>query len=198
MMKSRPVRSLSPEKPVEVKFLPLVVKKAKECWLKLPPQTRAWVSLDDLIQEGVLFVKYEALSEFKPKKSSLLVFLWMRLESFFTNKMTHHYRKCRFDGRNVSLNSILQSGVTFSTIEEELSAIKAATQIYRFGSPTLRSYLIYWFRPEDEKKIHTSGTKFSEAVKEFNMLGRKFGMGVPEFQFLMQHEHVCWKLPFLQ
>src|ERR1035437_7826242 len=64
-------------------YLPLIAKKAIQAWHKLPPQYKAWLDIDDLIQEGVLFARFHVFPRYKPCRGKFTTYLYAALDHFY-------------------------------------------------------------------------------------------------------------------
>lgn len=184
------------EVPAEMSYLPLVAKKARQTWLKLPPQTRCHLSVEDLLQDGLIFARFRVARYWNPDKAAWITFLWWSLDNYYKGVLARHFATCRFDGRTCGLGSVLFSLREFSRVEQELSAIQSATKVYRNGSLLLRAYMLRWFHPAYRDKLYTVGGPFTKAVNELQDLGPRYGFGPPEFETLLADEGVCLRLPF--
>ena len=125
----------------EKNFLPLVVKKAKEAWLRLPPQTRVWLSLEDMIQDGLMYVRFRLLPRYKPSKNKFSTLVWMALENHFKLVTYHYYYQKRFEGRNAPLPEFGLSCSVKPKHSHELHAIEALEKVFKSSTPHLQTFL---------------------------------------------------------
>lgn len=181
----------------EKTYFPLIVKKSKEAWLRLPPQTRVWVSLEDFISEGVLFVRGRLLRRYNPRKSKFTTVLWISLENHFKFITQFYYAQKRFDGRNAPLQEIMLSCSTQPKHPFQIQAIDAIHKIFDSGSPALQDYMLRWLSPASKTSFHLRGDRFYNAVREFRLLSRRHRLGADEMRWLM-HDHGWYRYAPLQ
>ena len=81
----------------------LVAQKAWATWMKLPPTVKAWIGVEDLIDEGLAFACHRALPMWSAKRSGkFITFLWHTLENYYrTVHLEHHYADMRCDSIKV-------------------------------------------------------------------------------------------------
>jgi len=172
----------------ERNFLPLVVKKAKEAWLRLPPQTRIWVSLDDFIQDGLMFLRFNVLPKYNPKRTTFLTLAWISLTNHFKFVTYHYYMQKRFDGRNAPLQEISLSCSLRPKHPAELQAVDLIEKIYCASSPHLKMYMARWLHPAYKGTFNLRGHKFDAAVEEFQTLMQTYKIDLDGMHYLMSNQ----------
>lgn len=173
---------------LSAQYLPLVAKKARQQWFRLPPQTRAWVALEDLIQDGMLHLVQHLLPKHNPKKCRLLTFLWWGLDNFYKNKNNFHFQKSRFDGRTVPLNAAV---ISAGSDVREVFALSALYKTMEAASPELREKMVCWLMRPTPTKFRRYGEPFTTLRREVLALGPSTGFGYDEMHYLLTNE--SWK-----
>lgn len=181
---------LRPSVRLSAQYLPLVAKKARTAWYRLPPQTRAWVSLEDLIQDGMLHLVQVLIPKHNPRKCRLITYLWLGLDNFYLNKNYFHFAKSRFDGRTVPL---LTEILPVKQDTKEITALSGLFRLLRVASPELKREMVRWLlRPDPTTKFNVVGKSFKDLKKEFLALSPVTGFGHEDMHYLMVTE--TWKL----
>lgn len=176
---------------VHVEYLSLVAKKAREEWFRLPPQTRAYVALEDMIQEGLLHVVSELVPRYKKKKACLTTWLWWGLENFYKNRNYYYFAKKRFDGKTAPLTEVWLTVWDEDNTIDELTALSALRRALYLASQPLREEVVRWLLTPKATKFHIHGRRFRARKKEFLQVSKVSGFGYKEMHFLMTTE--SWK-----
>ena len=89
-------------------FRRMVGEQAYLCWQKLPPHTRAWLSVEDMLSDGMRWAAMEGVPRWEPRKGALSTWLFVGLRTYFDKTYESRYlTKQRHEGRTVSLQALL-------------------------------------------------------------------------------------------
>ena len=176
----------------------LIIKKAIESWRKLPRRTQCMVSIEDMVQDGIVYTMhllFHSRYKYNSKRSGLTTVLWNGLEN--------HYKRCadalnatkRFDGFNESLEALHEDkGFDVSTIEEEREICNHVRRVffdvYNHASEGLRESMRKWFLQTESSKIHTKSSRFIKDKKEFKILATKYQLDLQDCRTIMYSNQV--------
>lgn len=180
-------------------YLLMVSKKAWDCWKKLPPQTRVWLSVEDLIQDGLIFLRYYVAKHYDADKAKLSTFAWVSLENFYKTYLSRQFVRKRFEGQNMSLAvaavaDLRDTNLQTFRFDNECQSVDAWLRLYDLASPALRRYLEQWFLHLSERRVKRHGIRFQRAVKEFRVLAGLVGLTPGDCRNLLVQERWSTKL----
>ena len=182
----------------------MIAKEAWTVWEMLPPQTRAWVGLDDLIQGGIIFARFRSLETFDPKKGyKFSTWLAWGLKNYYESAILDKLVKAqgrneygtmsiqglqeRFtQARTPDIDTVLAiangrplycSGLASESALEACFASQALCKIYDESSPVLQKEIETWFLLP-ESRTHVNGEKFDRVVGEFRELATEYGLDI--------------------
>lgn len=168
----------------------LIAKKAIESWRKLPPKTRSYIDIEDMISDGVFWTtKFLSKGHYDAKKGKLTTVLWIKLDNF--------YRRCaetlnaakRFDGNVLLLEDLKAAGIDVSKDEEAPEICEHVRYVflstYEDASEGLRESMRRWFLQMDSTKVHTHSMRFKKDKSEFRQLAARHGLDVQDCRTLM-------------
>ncbi len=144
----------------------LFYKLALRCWKNLPSQHQTWISVEDLIQDGMLFIRYKVVPKYNVRlKMSFITLLHISLEQFYSRKLAAYYAKKR-----LPIDLTYDEDVRFVDV---LSSTSAIDNIYDQASPLLRQYMDKWFYDTDglPERLRISDP-FKKARREFKRLAK--------------------------
>jgi len=168
-------------------YVKLVAKKALSTWRKLPPNARAWIDLEDLIQDGILFTKFKALPKFRPHRSNIAHYLNMCLDQYYERVLMACFAKMRNACSNVPLEAVdYKLFARQDSIEQEIHAVESLKKIARQASPNLQKYLQRWLVTHN--KVHCRGPLFFVAKKELLELSQRYNFDRTDMEFLLRDE----------
>jgi hypothetical protein len=187
-MKAQPMFTVSESAINEVKGL--IAKKAIESWRKLPPKTRAYIEINDMIEDGVYWtVKFLAKGHFNPKKGKLTTILWAKLDNYYHRCAELLNAQKRFDGFDSYLEDLKANGFDISIIEESGETREHVRRVflnvYIDASENLRESMRKWFLQTESTKIHTTSSKFYKDKKEFKILANKYHLDLQDCRAIM-------------
>jgi len=170
------------------KYIPLIVKKAVWAWKRLPFQSRNWISVDDLIQDGILHAKYHVAPRFNSRKANFLTFLNVSLENHFKLFLNEQYTQKR-SGCPVYPIATCKYQIADSPdqMEREVQAVEMLQKILGEASWVLKLYLERWLFTK--ASYHMRGPKFYEAKAELLFLSSRVGLRRDDFAFLLQTDN---------
>jgi hypothetical protein len=170
---------------------PMIVEKAARSWHMLPEHTRGWVTIHDLINDGVSFTVTEAVRKFKKNRSTnFSTYLYAALDNFYRYRTEPYRSEGRQESTTFSLDSFVnvmysngtqRSGTMLEYVSSKLRFDAEATYImkidierqfiklYRDSSPQLRRYLIKWFFQPRPMRVARC-KELNDSRKEFRRL----------------------------
>jgi len=167
-------------------YTKLIVQKAWATWRKLPPQHKNWIDVDDLIQDGLLFARFQALPHYRPHRAKFSLFLGFSLENFYKEKLFKLFTAKRNGCQVVPVGSVSYSLGKCTTTAQELKAIRGLTRIINEASPVLRHYLHHWLFSREKLRCH--GKRFEVARDEMRGLAEKCGFDHEDLRYLLYNE----------
>lgn len=72
-------------------YLNMVTKAAWKTWRLLPPHTRCWISIEDLVLDGLNWVEVKGLKRWDPKKGCLSTVVYRGVWNYFETFYLQHY-----------------------------------------------------------------------------------------------------------
>lgn len=184
----------------------MIAKEAWTAWLMLPAQTRAWIGLDDMIQDGVVFACYRALHKHDIKRdASFGTYLCGLLKNYYKCKYVDaQYAQLRCERNTVSIQSIeaqhntrgedydfeqayrLENPVEIDPLVE-CYAVNLFIKVYEEASSVLKQHLVRWFlRPPERTKFNMCGRRFIETSREFRELADTYQFDINDCRHIMR------------
>jgi hypothetical protein len=163
-------------------YLRLVAQKAWETWRKLPPQHRAWMDVEDLIQDGVLFAR-KCAKYHNPKRTKFTTYLSASLDNFYRNKVATCFYKKRNGCEVVPLDAVQSLLTHRDETENRVHAEECLEQLLSNASPVLREYLCRWLFSNE--RVNGRGGKFHVAKSELLLLSKRLGFNDDDFRLLL-------------
>lgn len=112
-------------------FRRMVGEQAHLTWQKLPPHTRAWLSVEDMVSDGMHWVVYSIIPRWEPQRGALSTFLYKCIRTYFDKTYESVYlTKGRWEGRTTSLQSLI-----LKTDEPKSDTLVLADRIGDFAAP---------------------------------------------------------------
>lgn len=149
----------------------LVAKIAIKYWQALPRQTKAWVEVDDFINDGLLFARFELLPHYDFTRTKFTTYLYKGLSRYFGSKLLELKRQ----KRTVVLE--YQPPIIFVPNREiQMAGEQALKSLYASASPMLQKYMKSWFFNEKGPARVRMGAGFTKAKKEFKKLAPVYGV----------------------
>lgn len=170
-------------------YLRLIAQKARASWYRLPAQHKAWIDLDDLIQDGILFARFYVAPRFRPHRAGFCTFLSTSLENFYKEKVFALYRRKRNDCSTVPLAAVQYCLPSYEQTEDEIAAVESLLKVAQKASPILKKYLKHWLL--SQKKVCCNNRRFERVRGELLVLGNLYGFGREEMSFLLHND--SWK-----
>jgi hypothetical protein len=178
----------------------LIAKKAIESWYKLPEKTRAFVNVEDLIQDGLMFAR-KLMLKHDPKRAKFSTVLFHCLENRYRRQAEWLNAKKRFDGFALTLEDVERTAFDKNAELNVINVhvVRAFVSVYFDATWELRESLRRWFIQHDTTKIHTHGKRFNRDKKEFLSLAKKYQLDSNDCRILLSNSkcksQVVEKLP---
>jgi hypothetical protein len=209
-MKQRVVASRQGDEAV-AQWRQLIAREAWRAWKMLPPQTRGWLDVDDMIQEGVVFARLHIWPRVKADRGQFQTLLVKSLRNYFYGHFvavyTKNERHC--EAKTSSLEGTVEFfhkyGLSHSRVMDvdqllkidrsmlpeptDLIACDEATvafvKLYDAASATLKVQLARWFLTPN-MKCSTCGVKFQQLRVEFITLAKLYRLGISDCRAILR------------
>lgn len=173
----------------------LIAKKAIESWKKLPPKTRCYIEIEDMISDGIYWtVKFLAKGHFDPNKGKLTTILWPKLENFYHRCAEQLNAHKRFDGYDSYLEDLRANGFDVANIEEDSELREHVRngflKVYTDASEGLRESIRRWFLQTENTKIHVASVRFRKDKAEFKKLAAKYSLDIQDCRAIMHSTRI--------
>jgi hypothetical protein len=172
--------------PAVESYLKLVVSRAWSAWRKLPPNARAWIDVEDLIQDGLIFARTKAIPSYRPHRGSFKQYIAVVIDQFFMRTLHSSFTMRQNNCLNVPLLNWSCSLASHDTIEQEIHAVETIKKISRDASPLLRKHLYQWLVLHGN--VHTGCRSFICSRSEMLLLARKYNFTRDDMDFLLHNE----------
>jgi hypothetical protein len=200
----------------------MVAKVARYVWLKLPAHTRVWVSIEDLVEDGMAWVMVNGIPKWRKKRATLSTFLHTGVKNWLhDNYLLHHYCKRRCEYGTVSLDGLSLIGVDDFKYEIEVRVpalvdnhsaedtvidcwvVSMMVKIFKQATELLRRELEKWFFGADRLYLQQrwgvltdTQLEFALARQEFLGLAEPQGLGYQECEHLLSDRKCLAELKF--
>lgn len=158
-----------------------VIKKlAYQNWKRLPLGAKSWIDPEDLVSEGMTFVRYTLMKEFNPK-------LGNRFMTLLYISLDRHYKErsiamCRIK-RTIPgpIDDEADPPAEDIRVVDAMSGEQGIIKVYSLASPRLRKYMETWFfSDEGASKVFKSSVPFMKASREFRKLAQESDLGIDQ------------------
>ena len=167
-------------------YVKLIAKKAWMNWRKLPPASRAWIDPEDLINDGVLFVKSYIIPHYRPHRGPFSTFLIFALDQYYMRVLMTNYTGRRNACQTIAVAEVKHELGALGDLEDEIHAVESLKKIAHVASPILRRYLGRWLVYRGN--VHRHGLHFQVARSELLELAKKYNFTYQDFEFLLKNE----------
>jgi|HubBroStandDraft_5_1064220.scaffolds.fasta_scaffold00789_9 hypothetical protein len=166
-------------------FRRMVAEQAWITWRRLPPHTRAWLSVEDMVSDGMRWAVMDGVPAWEPKKGRLSTWMYIGLRTYFDKTYESWYLvQKRHEGGTFSLQGLLlnkseEHKSDTLVMADRLGDVAAPEKIimdcyvadlikdiYDEGSKNLQAEIKRWFLGGLERIRLTSPT-FVKASSEF-------------------------------
>lgn len=168
----------------------LVTKKAIQYWRSLPAPVKAYVSMEDLINDGMIFARFEVMLKYDPKKykTKFSTLLFLALDRFYQLRIIELVRiKRSLPGEQVRIGDIDEAHEDAVAIDPPdnnqidlmlaVSGERGIKKVYVLASPRLRRYIECWFfSSKGITKVFKRSGPFIKASKEFRRIASITGL----------------------
>ena len=175
----------------------MVAKAAWWAWRKLPNHTKIWVSVEDMVEDGMRFVTLDVLPKWKEERGSMSTVITVAIYRYFSQNYFQHYVCQRRDESEVhSLDGLKEldpeiedwvAGVKDGREEilKRLFVVAAVREVYNQATPELKEQITRWFFTG--KRVHKKTREFRKVGREFRQKAYKIGLGFEDCVFLMNN-----------
>lgn len=181
-------------------YTALLYKLSLNCWKKLPVSHKTWVSVDDLVQDGLLFARTKLMPKYDVRRAGFITILTTSLEQFYSRKLASLYRKKRMaPDLLVYLDALVINNGEFTTPQDlrskdqdvliQMSMEAAIDVLYKDASPLLRKYMNKWFYSEKDLPRVRNSTVFKRARREFRILAVKHNINAETFRVALENRN---------
>lgn len=188
-------------------FRRMVAEQAYITWRRLPPHTRAWLSVEDMVSDGMRWAAMEGVQRWEPRRGALSTWLYVGLRTYFDKTYESRYlTKGRYEGHTVSLHAlllqpdekrsdtlVLADSIGDTTAPEKILrdcyVADLIKSIYDESSHTLQVEIKRWFLGGLERLRLTSPV-FKKASTEFRELAKARHLHYAECEHLL-HSPTC-------
>ena len=194
----------------------LIAKTAWGCWRRLPMQTRVWLGIEELIDDGILhLIKFERMWRKFDGQDRLRAIGHTLVLMYDTQYLDPYVRaQKRFKvwtdengirqeyGRTISMDGLAadyrECGLDFEPerilkLEIEFrdpliacGAVQLLIKLYQDASEHLKGEMTRWFLKTGETKFHIHNPKFLKARKEFRSLANAYNFQYIDAKHLIQ------------
>lgn len=192
-------------------FRRMVGEQAYLSWRKLPPHTRAWLSVEDMVSDGMRWAAMEGVSRWQPRKGGLSTWMYIGLRTYFDKTYESRYlTKQRYEGYTVSLFGplsgsdepksdmlVLADRLGDASIPEKIIrdcyVAELIKSIYDESSERLKEEIKRWFLG-GLQRVRTNTPNFLKASSEFRSLAGCRHVGYVECRHLVSSPKCLDKL----
>ena len=180
----------------------MVAKLANHVWLRLPAHTKVWMSVEDLVEDGMAWVMMKGIPKWKEEEASLSTFVHTGVKNwFYSNYLLHQYTARRCESRVVSLDGLSLTGIddvkyeietrvpaladNYSAEETVIDCwvVSMMVKIFRQATEILRRELEKWFFGADRLYLEQRWGQLTDTQLEFALARQEF-LGLAEMQGL--------------
>lgn len=179
----------------------MIFREAKKAWLMLTPQTRSWVGIDDMFEEGLIAARtHYAVYYSTVKGAQFGTFLCHSIRNYFYGHFIAVYNKresqCEAHVEHITdlQERASENGTRFDvksdvpnqeTLVLENDSAIVFLRIHEDASDRLKKYLIQWFLNRDTKH-QLRGKEFKKARKEFRSLATQHGLTIDDCRAILR------------
>lgn len=151
----------------------LVAEQAIKAWWHYPPQLKTTIDVEDLIQDGLIFARFELAKSWRPERGKFTTYLYSVLPNFYQNQMVVNgvlRESLRVQYKTVSMDSWGDNDIIDDDVCDPLyeHIVRSFEGIYYDASLMLRKSIRRWFLMESKVCLH--GMQFQRDRREFLQL----------------------------
>lgn len=170
----------------------MVAKLAWGIYSKIPIHSQSWISVEDLIQDGMSWVVLKGIPSWDHKHKLSTIIHW-GVQNYLTDQYLKHLI-CE-KRRETMVIGLLDSNYHSWVGETEVSlkncyVVPMIMRIYDYASPELKTELLRWFLTSERN--HLATLKFRMASREFRRLALREGLDINDCRHLLTNE-ICLK-----
>lgn len=183
-----------------------IAKAAWEAWRRLPPHTRVWLGVEDIIEEGMLWAHTHARNRWMPSRGKFLTWITHCAQRHFITRYLDPLGKClqrnelgttgiedllweasRRGNGSVSIDRVLALGVDpDADLLAACFAVDAFVNVYNRATEELKVAIVKWFLRSEHTKFQTTGRRFIETSKEFRDLAHQHQLDINDCRHLIK------------
>ena len=198
------------------KFHDMIAKEAHRVWRLLPAHTQVWVSVEDIMQDGLIKL-VTIIPKFNNKRASLSTLVHISIKNYLDDEYTvkfggrvkklpsgRRYYQKRNEGSTVAIEDLAVKGrdrrrswdilhslaknLIQSDMELECWSVPTLLEIHKHASDTLKGEIVNWFLLGERLRLDTP--KFCDCCMEFRELADEFRFDEHDCRHLM-NSPVC-------
>lgn len=195
------------------KFHNMVAKEAHRVWRTLPSHTRVWVSVEDIMQDGMIKLVTEIIPKLNKERASLSTFAYRSIRNYLDDEYTvkfggrtkklpsgRRWYQRHNEGSTVGIEDLVVTGrerrncwdalhsmarnLVQSDMSRECWVVPTLLEIHTKASNELKSEIVHWFLTNERLRLDTP--KFCSCCKEFRSLASECGFDVEDCRHLFQ------------
>lgn len=196
------------------KFHDMVAKEAHKVWRGLPEHTKIWLSVEDIMQDGMIKLVTEVIPKFDKSRASLSTLAYLSIHNYFDDEYTvkfggrlkklpsgrRWYRR-HHEGTTVGIEDLTVKGrdrrtcwdalhsmalnlVQSSEADIECWVVPTLVLIHGHASSLLKTEMVHWFVTNERLRLGTP--KFNACAEEFRELATEYHFDVNDCRHLFQ------------
>jgi hypothetical protein len=165
----------------------LIIKQARMYWARLPKEVKYVVDVEDMIQEGILFVRSSVIPKYDPKYDTrIITLIYVSLDRFYKQYSIAQSRGKRYIKAqkvpadlfaSVGYEGIVDNALAKdSNVVKEIESRQLLLEVYKQASPRLKKYMQLWFFGANAPARVRSGARFDKARLEFLEIANACGL----------------------
>lgn len=193
-------------------YLGMVTKLAWKTWQQLPPHTRAWIAIEDMVLDGLRWVEMSGFQRWNRKRGALSTILYCGVQNYYYDHylvrfaITQKSREQRVMSIQDREQQLQEQGKTFdferafgirvptqNEVEQQFLNCMAAenmVHLYYAAAGPLRDKIHDWFLGHAEwrkkdVKWYTGTPEFKRQARKFRQLASVQGVTIGECRHLL-------------
>lgn len=171
-------------------FKGIIVQRAVANYHLYPATLKAWVSIDDLIQDGIVWLQ-PVLAKYDPSRGKPSTFVYKAIDNFYKGYLTILSTQKRtaqlitIDDRDKPVDIPVHTG---QNIEALLDAARVVTKLHERASLELVRFLDAHFFSHTATKVVIGSDKFNRCRREFRRLAKEEGVTIDHYRLAIRIE----------
>lgn len=169
----------------------MVAELAIKAWWYYPPSLKTTIDVEDLIQDGLMFARFDLAKSWRPERGKFTTYLYASLPNFYQNQMVVNgvlRESLRVQYKSMSMDSWGDKDIYDDDVCDPLyeHLVRSFEGIYYDASLMLRKSIRRWFLLESKICLH--GMQFQRDRKEFLHLLGKYGVNRMDCEIMMNSQ----------